>query len=50
MEDRECRVQVKLEAMKMENEISAPSEGTVKEVKVAAGATVGKGDAMVILQ
>src|SRR5262245_59408528 len=35
---------VVLEAMKMENQISAEREGTVREIKVAAGDTVGGGD------
>jgi acetyl-CoA/propionyl-CoA carboxylase biotin carboxyl carrier protein len=40
---------VVLEAMKMENQIQAEREGTVKEVKVAAGDTVGAGDVVVII-
>ncbi len=35
---------VVLEAMKMENQIAAEKAGTVKEIKVAAGDTVGAGD------
>ncbi len=38
-----------LEAMKMENQITAEKAGTVKEIKVAAGATVGAGDVVVII-
>ncbi|WP_338009583.1 MULTISPECIES: biotin/lipoyl-containing protein [Aminobacterium] len=38
-----------LEAMKMENEISAPSAGTVKEVRAREGDSVNSGDALVVL-
>ena len=38
-----------LEAMKMENEIISPNEGTVKQVLVAKGASVGSGDLMVVI-
>lgn len=38
-----------LEAMKMENEIRSPRAGTVKEVLVAAGDRVNKGDPLVAL-
>ncbi|HWO93400.1 MAG TPA: biotin/lipoyl-containing protein [Dehalococcoidia bacterium] len=38
-----------LEAMKMENEITAPKDGVVKEVPVAAGARVNEGDVLVVL-
>jgi biotin carboxyl carrier protein len=38
-----------LEAMKMQNEIMAPEDGTVSEVRVNAGDTVTTGDVMVIL-
>jgi biotin carboxyl carrier protein len=38
-----------LEAMKMENEISAPSAGTVKEVRARGGDSVNSGDALVVL-
>jgi acetyl-CoA/propionyl-CoA carboxylase biotin carboxyl carrier protein len=40
---------VVLEAMKMENQITADKAGTVKEVKVSAGATVGAGDVVVVI-
>ena len=40
---------VVLEAMKMENQIAAEKSGTVKEIKVAAGATVGAGDVLVVI-
>ena len=33
----------------MENQITADVAGTVKEIKVAAGATVGAGDVVVII-
>ena len=38
-----------LEAMKMQNEISAPHDATVAEVRVAANQTVATGDALVVL-
>jgi len=38
-----------LEAMKMENEITAPSDGTVAAIRVQAGSTVNTGDPMVDL-
>ena len=40
---------VVLEAMKMENQISADKAGTVKEIKVKAGDTVGAGDVVVVI-
>ncbi len=39
-----------LEAMKMENQINAETSGTVKEIKVAAGDTVGGGDVLAIIE
>jgi len=41
---------VVLEAMKMENQISAEKAGTVKEIKVKAGDTVGAGDVVVVIE
>jgi acetyl-CoA/propionyl-CoA carboxylase biotin carboxyl carrier protein len=41
---------VVLEAMKMENQISAERDGTIKEVKVAAGDTVGGGDIVAVIE
>ena len=41
---------VVLEAMKMENQITAEKSGTVKEIKVKAGDTVGAGDVVVIIE
>ena len=38
-----------LEAMKMQNEICAPCDGTVKTVNVSAGQTVTAGQAMAII-
>ena len=38
-----------LEAMKMQNEICAPCDGTVKAVNVSAGQTVTAGQAMAII-
>jgi acetyl-CoA/propionyl-CoA carboxylase biotin carboxyl carrier protein len=40
---------VVLEAMKMENQIAADRAGTVKEIKVKAGDTVGAGDVVVVI-
>ena len=41
---------VVLEAMKMENQINAEKAGTVKEIKVAAGDTVGGGDILAVIE
>ena len=38
-----------LEAMKMQNEIPAPCDGTVKAVNVSEGSTVAAGEAMSII-
>ena len=38
-----------LEAMKMENNITADKAGTVKEIKVAPGDSVGSGDVVVVI-
>ena len=43
------QVLVILEAMKMENEIMAPSDGKVVAVNTSKGATVNTGDALVSL-
>jgi acetyl-CoA/propionyl-CoA carboxylase biotin carboxyl carrier protein len=40
---------VVLEAMKMENQIAAEKAGTVKEIKVAPGQTVGGGDVVAVI-
>jgi acetyl-CoA/propionyl-CoA carboxylase, biotin carboxylase, biotin carboxyl carrier protein len=39
-----------LEAMKMENNITADLAGTVKELKVGAGDSVGSGDVVVVIE
>lgn len=39
-----------LEAMKMENEINAPQDGTVKEVLIAEGAQVAEGDTLMVIE
>jgi acetyl-CoA/propionyl-CoA carboxylase, biotin carboxylase, biotin carboxyl carrier protein len=39
-----------LEAMKMENNIAADKAGTVKEIKVTAGQSVGSGDVVVVIE
>ncbi len=41
---------VVLEAMKMENQINAEKAGTVKEIKVTAGDTVGSGDVLAVIE
>jgi len=41
---------VVLEAMKMENQITAEKAGKVKEIKVKAGDTVGAGDVVVVIE
>ena len=41
---------VVLEAMKMENQINAEKAGTVKEIKVTAGDTVGGGDILAVIE
>src|SRR5690606_31384140 len=38
-----------LEAMKMENNITAEKAGTVKEIKVQAGQSVGSGDVVMVI-
>ncbi len=38
-----------LEAMKMENNITAEKAGTVKEIKVSTGDSVGSGDVVAII-
>jgi biotin carboxyl carrier protein len=38
-----------LEAMKMENEIAAPSSGTVASIVVSQGASVNSGDVLITL-
>ena len=39
-----------LEAMKMENNIAADKAGTVTEVKVEPGQSVGSGDVVVVIE
>jgi biotin carboxyl carrier protein len=39
-----------LEAMKMENSIVAETSGTVAEVRVEPGASVGTGDVMAVIK
>lgn len=38
-----------LEAMKMENEIKAPTDGTVETIEVAQGASVNAGMALLVI-
>ena len=42
-------VLVVLEAMKMENDITAPCDGTVKEIVVTKGTTVNTDDVLVVI-
>ena len=39
-----------LEAMKMENEIKSPADGTVKEIPVTEGQRVSEGDTLVVVE
>ncbi len=41
---------VVLEAMKMENNVAAEKAGTIKEIKVAAGDSVGGGDVVAVIE
>ena len=38
-----------LEAMKMENDLSTPISGTIKEIRVSKGQTVNQGDVLVVV-
>lgn len=44
------QIVIKLEAMKMENEIPAPADGTVKEIHVVKGAHVEEGQALLVIE
>ena len=46
---KEGTLLVILEAMKMENEIYAPCDGTVAQILTTKGATVNTGDALVVI-
>lgn len=48
-EVREGQSLLVLEAMKMQNEIAAPSDGVVERLAVEAGQAVGAGDLLVVL-
>ncbi|AVP54776.1 acetyl-CoA carboxylase biotin carboxyl carrier protein subunit [Clostridium tetani] len=39
-----------LEAMKMENEISAPRDGIIKEIQVVKGASVSTNDVLAVIE
>ena len=41
---------VVLEAMKMENNVNAEKAGTVKEIRVAEGDSVGGGDIVAVIE
>ena len=43
------QVLLMLEAMKMQNEIMAPADGTVSDIRVSANQSVKTGDVMVIM-
>jgi biotin carboxyl carrier protein len=38
-----------VEAMKMQNELKSPKDGTIGDIKVAEGSTVGAGDVLVVI-
>jgi biotin carboxyl carrier protein len=40
----------RIEAMKMENEITAPSAGTVEELGVSEGGSVATGDTIAVIK
>ena len=42
-------VLIVIEAMKMENEVCAPSDGVVKQIVVSKGALVATGDTLVVI-
>ena len=44
------QVMLILEAMKMENEIVAPADGTIIQIRAARGTSVNAGDVLAILQ
>jgi biotin carboxyl carrier protein len=39
-----------VEAMKMQNDLKAPKAGTIKEIRVAEGATVAAGDVLAVIE
>ncbi len=39
-----------VEAMKMQNEMKAPKDGVIKEIRVGEGATVNAGDVLAIIE
>jgi biotin carboxyl carrier protein len=47
---KEGDVLLVVEAMKMENEIAAPTAGTIKEVSVTAGSRVAEGDPLLVIE
>lgn len=41
---------VVVEAMKMQNEMKSPKDGTIKEIRFAEGATVNAGDVLAVIE
>jgi biotin carboxyl carrier protein len=39
-----------VEAMKMQNEMKSPKDGTVKEIRYPEGATVNAGDVLAVIE
>jgi biotin carboxyl carrier protein len=39
-----------VEAMKMQNELKSPKDGTVREVRAAEGQTVAAGEALAVIE
>ena len=46
---KEGDVLIVIEAMKMENDVCAPSDGVVKQIVVSKGALVATGDTLVVI-
>ena len=47
---RKGEILIILEAMKMENEIRSPTDGTIKEVRVEEGANVSHDETMIVFE
>ena len=46
---KEGDVLLLIEAMKMENEVAAPCDGTVKQIVVSQGQMVATGDTLIVI-